>query len=294
MTSTDTKDTTTQAIKKYQLKVEEVLVKNMSNLGKTTQEGGTVLREACEYALLSKGKRFRPVLVYLVADALKKGKDVSLVALVTEYFHTASLIADDLPCMDNDDERRDKPSTHKVFGEATALLSSYALIAAGYGLIATASQSFSNQGNSIVIEALLNASENTGVFGATGGQFLDINPPDFSVATMRDIIHKKTVSLFEISFVFGWLFGGGDVLLLPKVKECASCFGMAFQIVDDLGDREQDIKNGRKINVAGIFGEEKAREMLLKEVEGYKKSLKELCLDSCELMGLADLFLSLN
>ena len=83
-------------------------------------------------------------------------------------------------------------------------------------------------------------------------------------------------------------------MLLPKVKECASCFGMAFQIVDDLGDREQDIKNGRKINVAGIFGEEKAREMLLKEVEGYKKSLKELCLDSCELMGLADLFLSLN
>ena len=73
----------------------------------------------------------------MVADGLKQGCDVTSAALAIEYFHTASLIADDLPCMDDDDTRRNRPSVHKVYGEATALLASYALIAAGYGAIAT-------------------------------------------------------------------------------------------------------------------------------------------------------------
>lgn len=257
----------------------------MPNLGRTQAEGGSVLREACEYALLNGGKRFRPALVYMVADALNLRADVTAAALSVEYFHTASLIADDLPCMDNDDERRNQPSTHKVYGEATALLASYALIAAGYGLIAEASKGNKEK---VGMEALANAARNTGVFGATGGQFLDINPPDLELETLREILYKKTVSLFEISFVFGWLFGGGDVAALEVVRQCAAHFGMAFQIADDIGDVEQDAKNGRKINMAGVFGVEGARRMFLQEIKGYQRTLKELNLKSPELLSLAD------
>ena len=74
-----------------------------------------VLRDACEYALLNGGKRFRPMIVLMTAEALHHGLDVMPVALSVEYFHTASLIIDDLPCMDNDDFRRGKPSLHKCF-----------------------------------------------------------------------------------------------------------------------------------------------------------------------------------
>src|SRR5689334_6324109 len=95
----------------YQQRVEEKIREQLPSLG-----GSGELRAACEYALLNGGKRFRPALVYMVANALGKGQDISAAALAIEYFHTASLVADDLPCMDNDDERRNRPSVHKVYG----------------------------------------------------------------------------------------------------------------------------------------------------------------------------------
>ncbi|MEI8366550.1 MAG: polyprenyl synthetase family protein [Parachlamydiaceae bacterium] len=277
-----------QVLKKYQERVEKALRERIPDLGKPASAGGSVLRDACEYALLNGGKRFRPALVYMVADALGQKNDVSDAAIAIEYFHTASLITDDLPCMDDDDERRNKPSTHKVFGEATALLAGYALIAAGYGFVASAARVVKGDKGEIVIAALSNAAENAGVLGVTGGQFLDINPPDLSLATFREILHKKTVSLFEVSFVFGWLFGGGDPKMLPKVKQCASHFGMAFQIADDMDDVEQDEKNGRKINVVSIFGITAALRMLQDEIDGYRQTLKELGIASPELLVLAD------
>jgi geranylgeranyl diphosphate synthase type II len=87
------------------------------------------LRDACEYALMNGGKRLRPAIVFMTAEALGFEVDVTQAALSIEYFHTASLVADDLPCMDDDDERRSKPSVHKAFGESEAILVSYALIA---------------------------------------------------------------------------------------------------------------------------------------------------------------------
>lgn len=273
----------------YQKQTEEKIKQKLPRLG-----GDAKLLEVCQYALLNGGKRFRPSLVFMFADALGRGVDVSSAALAIEYFHTASLVADDLPCMDDDDRRRNKPSTHKVYGETVALLASYALIAGGYGEIAAnvsmvkdARHPFSTDSNLLGILALENAAYNTGLKGATGGQFLDIFPPDLTLPTLREIIHKKTVSLFEIAFVFGWLFGGGNVDMLPSVKKAASHFGMAFQIADDLDDVEQDVKNGRKVNMAVVFGVEAARQMFHEEIAGYRSLLKELNLESKELLGLA-------
>src|SRR5690349_2210675 len=105
--------------------VENALLENIPSTGPK-------LKEAIHYALTQKGKRLRPILVLLVAKALDPSKNVMKAALATEYFHTASLLADDLPCMDNEEERRGTPSTHVLYGESVAILASYALIAAGY------------------------------------------------------------------------------------------------------------------------------------------------------------------
>jgi len=255
-----------------------------------------ILKEACAYALLNGGKRFRPAIVLMVAEALNQRIDVFAPAFAVECFHTASLVADDLPCMDNDDERRNKQTVHKRYGEPIALLTSYALIAEGYGAIAEGQQSFVRakpekaiQGAQIVAMALENASWNTGLSGATGGQFLDIAPPDLSESRLREVMHKKTTSLFEIAFVFGWLFGGGDPRQLPLVKQCASHFGMAFQVADDLGDVEQDAAKGRKVNMAGVFGTERAKQILREEIDGYQAALRQLQIDSPALLSLTDL-----
>src|SRR5271155_2067965 len=111
-------------------KIEQEIAKSLLLFGEKTK-----LRDACEYALKSGGKRFRPLLVLLVAEGVGNDLNVYEAALSVEFFHTASLIADDLPCMDNEDERRNKPSLHKVYGEAIALLASYALITAAFDKI---------------------------------------------------------------------------------------------------------------------------------------------------------------
>jgi len=245
------------------------------------------LRDACEYALLSGGKRLRPIIVMMVAEALGHDLDVAPAALAVEFLHTASLIADDLPCMDNDDERRDKPSLHKAYGESTALLASYSLIFAGYEklhenceVMKQAGPPFSGLAETACCLALQQSSRAAGILGGTTGQFLDLNPPNQSLEVLREILYKKTVTLFEISFVFGWLFGGGMIAQLDLVKKAAYHFGMAFQIADDIGDLAQDEKNQREINAARILGKERAIQFFQKEMECFKELLLQLNLNT--------------
>lgn len=277
----------------YKQRLESGLIESIQSIGCKSE-----LRDACEYALLNGGKRFRPAIVLVIAEALKSPVSVLQAALAVEYFHTASLIADDLPCMDDDDKRRGKPSLHKVYGESTALLASYALIAAGYECLAkntnelrAAAVSFAKDCDRICVLSLENATYNTGLMGASGGQFLDISPPDLSEKTLRGIIHKKTVSLFEISFVLGWLFGGGKKELLGEVKQAASHFGMAFQLADDFDDMAQDIKNDRKVNMANACGKKEALGMFHKEIEEFQKKLKLLNLDRSPLHHISEALL---
>lgn len=273
---------------KYQERVEVLIRQHLSLFG--SMDG---LSEACQYALTNGGKRYRPSLVLMVAEALGNGADVTYAALATEFFHTASLAADDLPSMDDDDQRRDKPSLHKVYGEATALLVSYALIAAGNECIAKNAQvikasnlTFSCRGDEIGILALQNAAYNSGIFGATGGQYLDIYPRDYSEATIREVILKKTVSLFENSFIFGWLYGGGPLDQLDKVRKAAYHFGMAFQIADDLGDMKQDVINKRHMNMANLFGREASEEMFHVELREFLSVINELPMNTEEFLLL--------
>ena len=173
-------------------KFEKRLKKELQFFGVKTH-----LRDACEYALLNGGKRIRPLIVFITAQALNKNSDVFDAALSVEYFHTASLIADDLPCMDNDDFRRDKPALHKVFGEATALLASYALITAAFEKVYESAKAHTE----LCPLALYEASKAAGIHGATGGQYFDLYSKELSLENIKTIIEKKTVRLFEIAFL---------------------------------------------------------------------------------------------
>ena len=275
-------------LKPLQEQFEGDLRAHIDQLGNKTK-----LRDACSYALLNGGKRIRPLLVMMMAKALGFGLDVREATLSVECFHTASLIADDLPCMDNDDFRRDHPSLHRVFGETVALLASYALVSAAYEKIFTSAQvlaqakkPFCLRAHETCTFALAHAARCAGILGATGGQFLDLFSKASTIEDVRDIIYKKTVTLFEVSFVFGWVFGGGDLKQVERVKQIALHFGMAFQIADDFYDLSQDKK--RSFNTVHCLGAKKSRALFRNEIDLLKNKLERLSLYTPEFGQVVD------
>ena len=258
--------------------IEKELAKALLTLGEKTK-----LRDACEYSLKSGGKRMRPLIVMLVADGLGHGLDVTQAALAAEFFHTSSLIADDLPCMDNDDERRNRPTTHKVYGETVALLASYALITAGFEWIVKngktmrlAPAPFSLVADRVCALVVDSVARLAGISGATGGQFFDLFPDGDGYETLKKTIYLKTVTLFEMSFLCGWLFGGGEIEKLPEVKKVAYHLGIAFQLADDLGDQMQDTENKCESNAALLLGKDRAYALYEKEMTHFKEGAQEL------------------
>ena len=279
----------TSLLKPLKKTFETFLEQNILLLGEQSK-----LRDACEYALLNGGKRIRPLIVMMVARALGNNLDVLEACLSVEYFHTASIIADDLPCMDNDDYRRSKPALHKMHGETVALLASYALISAGYEKIFHSVQSlskqkapFSERANEACAISLDAATRCAGISGAVGGQFKDIFPKDRSLEEILDVIYKKTVTLFEIAFVYGWVFGGGELQKVDEIRKAAFHFGMAFQIWDDIGDMDQD--GIHSINIAQACGKEEAKRRLEEEVETFTLKMKKLGMWTPEFQQTVDL-----
>ena len=252
-------------------------------LGRLIEELGEkgVLRDACEYALQG-GKRLRPLIVLMTADSLGLGLDAMPAAFSVECFHSASLIADDLPCMDDDPLRRGRPSLHRAFGEGAAILASYTLMAAGYGGISKNGArlkihpDFQQEADRRSILCLDAATRCAGLGGATQGQYLDLFPPNASWETLREIVYKKTATLFEVAFVFGWVFGGGALSSLPLLKKCAAHLGAAFQIADDLEDILEDGSQDHPTNVAAVFGKEAAISFFEKEFTALQQHLLAL------------------
>jgi len=269
-------------------KIEKAIKEEIACMGKKTS-----LRDACEYSLLSGGKRFRPLIVLLIAKSLNKDFDVIYSSLACEFFHTASLIADDLPCMDDEKLRRSRPAMHLVFGENTAILSSYALISAGYELIYKNAKALEgnlskDECNNLCALALETVSKYAGIHGATGGQFLDLFAKRMSIDLIIEIIHKKTISLFEIAFILGWAFGGGDLNKLELVRKCSYHFGMAFQIADDIKDIQEDMQKEKKLNIAIALGKQKATDLFEKEIQKTKDIMQQLDIFSEEFITLVN------
>jgi geranylgeranyl diphosphate synthase, type II len=196
----------------------------------------TALHSAMRYSALDGGKRIRPILTLAAAEAVGGSiEDALPAACAIECIHAFSLIHDDLPCMDDDDFRRGKPTNHKVYGEATALLGGDALLAVAFDLLA---QTPSSVPAHAVVETLGLVSRATGAAGMTGGQALDLEAEGKQVA-LRDIerIHKlKTGALIEAAVVAGAIIGGADENQKKAFSDYGQAIGLAFQIVDDLLD----------------------------------------------------------
>jgi geranylgeranyl diphosphate synthase type II len=272
-------------LKIYHVRVEKLLQDAVLHLTPPTE-----LTQACLYAVLGEGKRLRPILLLMIADALCPSANVSSVAAAVEMFHCASLIADDLPSMDDDDYRRGRPSVHKVYGEAVAIMASYALISEGYSAIYNNTLELIESGVAEAerrgLIAVQNVAYNAGIFGATGGQFIDLVMKEPTIDQLEEILRKKTASIFEISCVLGWLFAGGKLESLEEVKALALNLGIAFQLIDDLDDMQQDSERKGSINYASLIGKQAAYHKALIHLEQCDHLLVKLNLATPALVGI--------
>ena len=194
------------------------------------------LSEAMRYSLLAGGKRLRPILC-LAAFELAGGEgDLALpTAVALEMIHTMSLIHDDLPAMDNDDLRRGRPTNHKMFGEANAILAGDALLTRAFEMVALRSPGVSAERLLQVVGELSLAS---GAPGLVGGQVVDLESEGKSVdlETLEYIHLHKTGALLRACVISGALVAGADATLQAALHTYARGIGLAFQIIDDILD----------------------------------------------------------
>ncbi|MCP4668050.1 MAG: polyprenyl synthetase family protein [Deltaproteobacteria bacterium] len=204
----------------------------------------SVVIEAMKYSLFAGGKRLRPILCIAGAEAVGGSeRDVLPVACALELIHTYSLIHDDLPLMDDDDLRRGKPSNHKVFGEAVALLAGDGLLTEAFHLMAGDAWA-GRVSPSLVLKVVGLIANAAGWAGMVGGQVVDVTwegkPADVSIV---EYIHThKTGTLITASLASGAILAGGSERQVKAVTSYGEKVGLAFQISDDILDIEGDSK----------------------------------------------------
>jgi geranylgeranyl diphosphate synthase, type II len=229
--------------------------------------GGQLL-EAMRSSLMAGGKRLRPILALAACEAVggEAGEAMGL-ACALEMIHTYSLIHDDLPCMDDDDLRRGRPTNHKVYGEAMATLAGDALLTDAFKVLARSA----NQRMPVVLEVVAELADAAGSAGMVIGQALDMLSEGKATdqATLEYLHARKTGALFLAAVRGGGLLGGGGRGQIDALTEYGRALGLAFQVIDDLLDVEasteqlgkrthKDDAHG-KATYPGIMGVEKSR-----------------------------------
>ena len=229
------------------------------------------LFDAMEYSLLAGGKRLRPIFVLdfcrMCGGDWRKAAPF---AAAMEMIHTYSLIHDDLPCMDNDDFRRGRPTNHKVYGETMAILAGDGLLTDAFMLASSAElPNPAQMGLAIGVLA-----QNAGSLGMVGGQVLDIQSEtrELSEQEVIDIQSRKTGGLINAACVLGVIAGGGDEKKIEAAATFAGALGMAFQIRDDMLDvigTQEEMGKGvgtdeTKNTFVKLYGLEKCEELVRK------------------------------
>ena len=254
------------------------------------------LIEAMRYSLLAGGKRIRPVLVLAFCEASGKNPETALPAAVgIEMLHTYTLIHDDLPCMDNDELRRGKPTNHIVYGEFTATLAGDALQAEAFGTILRSG--LPAEVRAECAEALVNAA---GIDGVCGGQQLDMegNGKALSEEELIELQSRKTGSLLAAACIMGAIVGRAT----EKQKEAAliygSALGAAFQIRDDILDELSTTeelgkpigsdKRTEKTTFMSLYGKEECERRVGRLTQYAKKTVEEAFPEPQFLMDFAD------
>lgn len=231
------------------------------------------LFEAMRYSLLSGGKRLRPVLTLSFCELCGgKAEDALPFAAAVDMIHTYSLIHDDLPCMDDDDFRRGKPTSHKVYGEATAVLAGDALLTAAFGQLASAKLSAHQ-----IVKAVSVLSVCAGELGMVGGQVLDMDAEERE-CTAEDVCaiqSRKTGALICAACLLGVIAADGSKAQEKAAETYAESLGLAFQIQDDILDVVGDAQklgkatgaDSKKNTFVRIYGVDACRQMVQQETE---------------------------
>ena len=234
------------------------------------REPHTSLFKAVRYALLSGGKRLRPLLTLAATHDLGGDLEVALLpSSALECIHTYSLIHDDLPCMDNDDMRRGKPSLHRAFDEGLAVLTGDFLLTKAFELITSAPGLTLRQ----KLRLVSSLSKRSGSEGMIGGQVVDIATKGKEILAKEQewIDERKTASLFIVALEFGGVIAGASDDDLDRLRTIGHHFGLAFQLLDDLEDSH---------------GPHPIRNELEKHVQTSLTSLESLSKPSLELKAL--------
>lgn len=219
----------------YRARVERALEVRLDGLA-----APAALDAPMRYATLGGGKRLRACLVYAAGTALgAHPPDLDDAACAVELIHAYSLVHDDLPCMDDDDLRRGKPSCHRAFGEALALLAGDALQTAAFEVLAAGE----SPQRPAMLRLLARAS---GAAGMAGGQALDLLQGGLaaSLDTLEDMHRRKTGALIQASVLLGALAADATPEALDHLARYGSCIGLAFQIMDDVLDADDDVAPG--------------------------------------------------
>ena len=237
------------------------------------------LFEAMGYSLCAGGKRLRPFLVYRFCKACGgRTEDADKAAVAIEMVHTYSLIHDDLPAMDNDDFRRGKPTNHRVYGEALAILAGDGLLTDAFRVLAESGLDAERKAECMRILA-----ENAGSLGMVGGQVLDMDAGN-RVCTEQEVLDiqtRKTGALIRAACELGVVCGGGGEALRQAARRYAEGVGLAFQIRDDVLDVIGDAGTlGKAVGVDGekntfvrLYGLDRCRAMIREHTEAAAAAL---------------------
>lgn len=256
-----------------------------------------VLMDSMSYSVKAGGKRVRPMLCLAFAGLCGLNPEKAIYpACAVECIHTYSLIHDDLPCIDNDDMRRGKPSNHKVFGEDTALLAGDALQSLAFEAL-TCPENIENIGCKAAAEAAFVLARLSGAHGMVGGQVIDLALEEIDGdADMVTLMHSlKTAALIKSACVMGCISAGASKEQIAAAEEYAECIGLQFQIVDDildvtsttdvLGKPVNSDAQNNKTNMVTLLGIDKCRELARSLTDKAKSSLNVFDGDTS---GLAD------
>jgi geranylgeranyl diphosphate synthase, type II len=229
--------------------------------------------EAMRYSVLESGKRIRPLLTLAVAEFFGANPPGLMhVACSIEMIHAASLVLDDLPCMDNDQERRNRPSTHAVFGEDVSILAAVSLLMQSHCMIA----SYESLDGPVRLHLIKLLCETIGASGLSLGQYIDLNStaPGISAGTISNVHHLKTGVLFLAAARAGCILSDATPAQEEKIAAFTTHIGLAFQLMDDLQDVDEP-----GLNFAARIGRSNAerqfREHLVaaeKVIEGERNS----------------------
>jgi geranylgeranyl diphosphate synthase type II len=257
------------------------------------------IHRAMRYSVMAGGKRLRPILVIAGAEAV--GGTAAMVlptACALEMIHTYSLIHDDLPAMDDDDYRRGRLTSHKVFGDAVAILAGDALLTLAFRLVADNAGLVRDP--RVIREAVAEIADAAGTLGMVGGQVVDIESEGKAIAaeTLEYIHRRKTAALIRASLRVGALLAGGDAKAVAVAGEAGGELGLAFQIVDDILDVEGSLEElgktagsderKQKATYPAIHGLEASRRQATMHAERAKERLAGFGPRSAPLCALAD------